>query len=43
MEFSSGDRINIGLTGTEPPKITPGGMAVTGITVFAQISRHEGG
>merc|ERR1711972_271547 len=41
-ELSSEDRIVSSLTGTEPPTEAPGGIAGTGVTVLAQISRHMG-
>ena len=43
VKFSAEDRIIMGLTCTEPTTVAPRGFAGTGITVFAQISRHMGG
>jgi septal ring factor EnvC (AmiA/AmiB activator) len=40
VELSAADRIEAGISGTEPPTEAPGGIAGTGIAVFAQVSAH---
>mmetsp|Transcript_115964 Transcript_115964/g.237110 ORF Transcript_115964/g.237110 Transcript_115964/m.237110 type:complete len:733 (-) Transcript_115964:88-2286(-) len=40
-ELSREDRIVVNMGGTAPPTTTPGGIAGTGITVFAEVSAHE--
>jgi len=40
VELSAAERIEAGISGTEPPTEAPGGIAGTGIAVFAQVSAH---
>jgi len=40
-ELSAEDRIFVNNGGTAPPTAAPGGIANTGVTVFAQISAHR--
>jgi len=39
-ELSAETRIEASISGTEPPTEAPGGIAGTGVTVFAQVSAH---
>merc|ERR1711939_1065187 len=39
-ELSEEDRIAVNMGGTAPPTPAPGGIAGTGVTVFAQVSEH---
>merc|ERR1719311_1462715 len=40
-ELSREDRIAVNMGGTAPPTPAPGGIAGTGITVFADVSAHD--
>jgi len=40
-ELSTEDRIVVNFGGTAPPTPAPGGIAGTGVTVFAQVSAHR--
>merc|ERR1719401_3211065 len=40
-ELSAEGRIEASISGTEPPTEAPGGIAGTGVTVFAQVAVHS--